>query len=234
MEAVGDKKKADRFDKFMKSVRVCGIIIGLILIALGIYLLVTIANNLNPRNTVNNVFQIIFGIFIIVAELRITSALKYFYFMQHFLGLGMFYIFLGGLALGGAWYQIAVAAVCLGLGLIYFVLGLGCRRMGRENFKRSGVEIDPVLAQGAVPAAAHSGGSAEASANPKGNYGAYGVAYGNGGPAAAYEEPAAIKAARQNASAYTNDEPAAYESSPKASAYDGAAQSAYSNDAEIV
>ena len=222
--------------------RITGFIVGLVTIALGIYLLVSIGSNLNPRNTINAVFQVIFGLLICIAEMRIVRLLRYFYFLQHFLGLGMYYIFLGGLALGGAWYQIAVAAVCLGIGLIYFVLGLGCRRMGRENFKKDGVQLPPVLTGVETPE-----GTPSAAAAAKAASAAYGAAYGSNGGPPAYEEPAAIKAARSNAGAYSNnayepDEPAAYGSEPAyaqespsgASAYANSAPSAYSNDAEIV
>ena len=211
---------------------------GLILIALGIYEIVTISSNLNPRNTINAIFQIIFGIFNIVAELRVRRALKYFYFMQHFLGLGMYYIFLGGLALGGAWYEYAVAGVCFGVGLVYFILGLGCRRMGRENFKRSGVDLPPVLtgeedAAGATPKAKDVVAAAGVAGAAYGQYNSYSSG-SNGGPPGGYEEPAAIKAARTNASAYTQEEPPAVYSNDRESAYANSSKSAYSNDAEIV
>ena len=206
--------------------RIAGFITGLVTIALGIYLLVSIGSNLNPRNAINSVFQVIFGVFICIAEWRVVRLLKYFYFLQHFLGLGMYYIFLGGLALGGNWYQYAVAGVCLSIGLIYFVLGLGCRRMGRENFKRSGVEPPPVLTGVETPEGVPSGAAAAKAAGA-----AYGAYSSNGGPPA-YEEPAAIKAARSNASAYSVDEPPAEYSNE--SAYAQASPSAYSNDAEIV
>ena len=44
------KAKADKFDKFMKSVRLVGIIIGLVCIALGIYLLVTTHTHSDQRS----------------------------------------------------------------------------------------------------------------------------------------------------------------------------------------
>ena len=227
---------ADRFDKFMKSVRLAGALTGLIVIALGIFLLVTLS--LNPRNAVNAIYEIIFGSLMVIAEVRWVRLLKYFYFLQHFLGLGMFYIYVGFLCIGGTWYQYAVAGICLGVGLIYFILGLGCRKMGRENFRRSGVE-PPATAADGTPSAppAPGGGAKTAAAAPSGT--AYGNAYGNNN--ATYDEPEAIRAARTNASAYTADSPKAYSNDepPPAygsepGAYSSGHQSAYANDPEQV
>ena len=224
---------ADKFDKFMKSVRLFGAITGLVVMALGIFLLVTLS--LNPRVAVNAIYQIIFGAMMIIAEVRWVRLLKYFYFMQHFLGLGMFYIYVGFLCIGGTWYQYAVAGVCLGVGLIYFTLGLGCRKMGRENFRRSGVE-PPATAADGTPSAppAPGGGAKTAAAGPT-----YGNAYGNN--TASYDEPEAIRAARTNASAYSVDSPVAYSNDAEPPpaygsepAYGGGHQSAYANDPEQV
>ena len=146
----------------MKTVRITGAVTGLIVVALGIFLLITLS--LNPRNAVNAIYEIIFGLLIFFAEWRLVRLLKYFYFLQHFLGLGMFYIYVGFLCLGGNWYQYAVAGVCLGVGLIYFILGLGCRKMGRENFRRSGVEPPATAADGTPSAPPAAGGGAKAAA----------------------------------------------------------------------
>jgi len=53
------------------------------------------------------VYQIIFGLLILIAEARWSGLLKHFKFLTHFLGLGLFYIFVGGLALGSSWYQVS-------------------------------------------------------------------------------------------------------------------------------
>ena len=221
----------DRFDKFMKSLRLTGALTGLVVCALGIFLLVTLS--LNPRNAVNAIYEIIFGLLMVVAECRFVRMLKYFYFMQHFLGLGMFYIYVGFLCIGGIWYEYAVAGVCLGIGLTYFILGLGCRKMGRENFKRSGVEPPATAVDGTASAPPAPGGGAKAAAAAPTGYGS-GTAYGNN--TASYDEPEAIRAARTNASAYSVDTPSAYanDEPPPAygsePAYGGGNQSAYSND----
>ena len=220
---------ADRFDKLMKSVRLCGMIVGLVVMALGIYLFASLAS-LNPRNSVNAIYQIIFGALIIISEFRWVRLLKYFYFLQHFLGLGLFYIYVGFLCLGGTWYQYAVAGVCLGVGLVYFILGLGCRKMGRENFRRSGVEPPATAAEGTPSAPPAAGGGVKTAAAAPSGTTAYGNAYG-GGDGTTYGEPEAIRAARTNASAYTAD---AYSNDAPPPAYGSEPHSAYSNDAEQV
>lgn len=76
-------------------------------------------------------YEIIFGILILIAEARWTGLLKHFKFLQHFIGLGMFYIFVGGLALNQAWYQYVEAILCLVVGVIYLCLGaICCKTMG--------------------------------------------------------------------------------------------------------
>ena len=213
----------------LQCVRLTGALLGLVVLALGIYLLVTLS--LNPRNALNAVYQIIFGGLMVIAEARWTRFLRFFYFMQHFLGLGLFYIFVGGLSLGGEWYEYVVAGVCFALGLIYFTLGLGCRRMGRENFKRSGVDnampLDGVSTQSAAAPAAAAAAEKDVS----------GPSYGGNSYAA---EPAAIRDAKANASAYgnqsaySNDNAYSNDSPRSPPTYGGNNhQSAYSNDPEV-
>ena len=71
----------------------------------------------------------IFGLLILIAEARWAGLLKHFKFLTHFLGLAMFYLFVGGLALGGDWYQYAEAGLCLAVGIVYLILGAMCKRM---------------------------------------------------------------------------------------------------------
>lgn len=63
--------------------------------------------------------RIIFGILIILAELRMTSLLKWFSFLTFFAGLGAFYVFVGGIACGSNWYEIALAVLLCVIGFIY-------------------------------------------------------------------------------------------------------------------
>lgn len=112
--------------------RIAGAVAGACSIAIGLYQLITSA--LNPRNIINAVYSIIFGLLIWIAEARWSGLLKHFKFLTHFLGLALFYIFVGGLALGGEWYQYAEAILCLAVGSVYLLLGLLCRSMSDPNF----------------------------------------------------------------------------------------------------
>jgi len=118
--------------RWMNLVRGIGAICGCLSIAVGIFQLVTAI--INPRSVINGVYQVIFGLLILVAEARWSGLLKHFKFLTHFLGLGLFYIFVGGLVLGGAWYQWAEAILCLAVGSIYLILGLMCRTMADPGF----------------------------------------------------------------------------------------------------
>lgn len=57
---------------------------------------------------VANIYRIIFGALIIIAELQYAKLLDWFSFLLTLIGLGGFYIFVGGLALSDQWYAIAL------------------------------------------------------------------------------------------------------------------------------
>lgn len=122
----------------VQLVRVTGAICGCLAIAIGLYQLIT--SVFNPRTIINGVYQVIFGLLILVAEARWSGLLRHFKFLTHFFGLGMFYIFVGGLALGGSWYQYAEAGLCLAVGSIYLILGAMCRTMADPGFGGKPIE----------------------------------------------------------------------------------------------
>lgn len=115
--------------------RIGGAISGCAAIAIGLYSLITSA--FNPRLIINAVYQVIFGILILIAEARWQGLLKHFKFLTHFLGLGMFYVFVGGLALNDDWWKIALAVLLLAVGIIYLLLGMACRTMTQPSFNQS-------------------------------------------------------------------------------------------------
>lgn len=88
---------------------------------------------LNPKDLVDDVYQVIFGALIIFAELRWVRFLKQFSFLTSFLGLGLFYIFVGGLALDQAWWKIFVALIFITLGLVYVFLFCIRRKIADPN-----------------------------------------------------------------------------------------------------
>lgn len=110
--------------RFLVTLRWVGGVCGLAVIILGIVQLFTAAGTLNPRYYINAIYQIIFGFFIIVCEFRLIRALAFTRFLTHFFGLGMFYVFVGGLGIGSTWYQAMVGGIVIGVGAVYLMLGL--------------------------------------------------------------------------------------------------------------
>jgi len=156
----------DRFRNInlIRTLRIAGGVTGLVVIALGIFTFATIA--FNPTLIVNALYQIIFGILMVICEIRWMSVLRYFRFLTHYLGLGLFYIFVGGLALGGQWWQIAVAVALLSVGICYSILGCFCRRMdntkGNVIFQKKAAP-GPSAAGSSSAAGSRSGGKVEPS-----------------------------------------------------------------------
>jgi hypothetical protein len=80
--------------------------------------------------------------------------LRRFSFLASYTGLGAFYFFVGGLALGDAWYEVVLAIVFCFVGLMYLYMGI-CMRLSIEGRER----IDAARAQSAsAPAAAPAAG----------------------------------------------------------------------------
>jgi len=102
--------------------RVIGFCLGILIIVLGFIGIFT--TSFSPRSFVDNCYQVLFGFLIGLAELRFERALRFFSFLCSYAGLGLFYIFVGGLALGGEWYNYALAVCFLTIGVVY--VGLGC------------------------------------------------------------------------------------------------------------
>jgi len=106
---------------WLKTLRFFGVILGILVIILGCYSIIT--SSIDITNIVNSAYRILFGFLIILAELRLEKWLKFFTFLNSYFGLGIFYIFVGGLALGGAWYEYVLAIAFLAMGCIYVSMG---------------------------------------------------------------------------------------------------------------
>lgn len=119
--------------RLYQVLRFTGGVCGLVVMALGIFSLFT--SGLVPRSVIDAVYQILFGALMIISELRLQKVLVHFRFLTHFVGLGLFYIFVGGLALDSSWYQFAMAIVLLSVGAIYLMLGMACRTMQQDAFQ---------------------------------------------------------------------------------------------------
>jgi len=96
-----------------------------VLIIFGLIGVVTLGG-FNPKTLVDDFYQMLFGALIICAEMRWVRFLKQFSFLTSFLGLGLFYIFVGGLALDSGIAMIVMAVIFWALGLVY--VGLFCMR----------------------------------------------------------------------------------------------------------
>jgi len=107
---------------YMLMLRVTGGICGVLVFVLGIILLAT-THSSDPKIYVNGLYQIIFGLLIVVAEIRVAVILHWFSFLTSYVGLGLSYIFVGGLALGNNWYEIVLAIVMCTLALVYIFYG---------------------------------------------------------------------------------------------------------------
>jgi nitrogen fixation-related uncharacterized protein len=91
---------------WLKILRVLGVCCGLVIIAMGVYQLVVEDPEFKP--IVANLYRIIFGFLIVLAELQWVKLLDWFSFLCTLIGLGGFYIFVGCLALGTQWWAITL------------------------------------------------------------------------------------------------------------------------------
>ncbi|KAJ2079843.1 hypothetical protein H4R24_003500 [Coemansia sp. RSA 988] len=75
------------------------------------------------------VFEIIFGIWMILVELSEMGWLTpYVQFMFTWRGRGLFYVFMGCLTLGNKTYGWVMGAIIIGIGIVYIVLSLTAKR----------------------------------------------------------------------------------------------------------
>jgi len=133
--------------------RCVGFCVGCAVAAIGIYqFYLTSLAAYDPNNTikdvVNALYRVIFGFLIILAELRFVRALAWFSFLTHYLGLGLFHIFIGGLALptdtANAPYDLVIAIIAGCTGGVYVLFGCACRSMEQkdEKFKEAQEQND--------------------------------------------------------------------------------------------
>jgi hypothetical protein len=118
----------------MKMLKVIGFICGILSICLGFWNLFT--SLLLPKSIIFGVYNILFGLLMMICEMRWSRFLKHFKFLTHFIGLGLFYIFVGGLALGSAWYALGLGITLIIIGTVYTLLGLCGLRMGHEELPK--------------------------------------------------------------------------------------------------
>jgi len=77
-----------------------------------------------------------------VAELRLKHLLVWFSFLLYYIGLGLFYVFLGGLAGGDDWYEWIVAIVAVVVGCTYCAVGYMCSDVERRQHQYIRADVE--------------------------------------------------------------------------------------------
>lgn len=117
----------------MIAMRVLGFAVGFTLIGYGAAMLF-VGSDKDVRAAIANLYLVVFGTLIILAELRLKILLKYFKFLQNGFGLGFFYVFVGFMALSSDWWCYIILAVCCAVGVAS--CGRGFMYGGDEENKR--------------------------------------------------------------------------------------------------
>jgi len=136
---------------FIYGLRASGFIVGAVIVALGLYFLISGQDSSEGsvgdeiKNTVLDIYRIIFGILLMISELRLRHLLVWFSFMLYYIGLGFFYVFVGGLALGSEWYEYVLAIIACCVGFAY--CGVACMCSDVEKKFQGGVKADVEQAQ---------------------------------------------------------------------------------------
>jgi len=125
--------------------RLVGGIVGAVVVALGLYFLITSDAKSGSvgdeiKNTVLDIYRVVFGILIMLAELRLRRLLVWFSFLLYYIGLGFFYVFVGGLALGSEWYEYVLAIIACAVGFMY--CGVACMCSDVETRQHVTIKAD--------------------------------------------------------------------------------------------
>jgi COPI associated protein len=92
-----------------------------------------------------DLYRIIFGLLIMIAELRLKRLLVWFSFLLYYIGLGLFYVFVGGLASGSEWYEYIIAIIAVIIGFTYCAVGCMCSNV--ESRQTQSLKADVEAAQ---------------------------------------------------------------------------------------
>jgi len=128
--------------------RITGMALGaaIIVIAILFYLKLLCGDcNTDIKSNVLYVYRIFFGALLIIAELRLARLLIWFSFLLSYVGLGFYYLFIGGLGLGSTPAEIAIAIIAVIIGVLY--CGIACCCAGVEANMQSDVVAQAQLEQ---------------------------------------------------------------------------------------
>jgi hypothetical protein len=86
----------------------------------------------NLQYYISWIYDIIFGVLILLSELRINKLLYWFAFLKRKVGVGIFYIFVVFFVVDNRWWDYLVGAVLFTIGLIHIITGLtNCNLLGQ-------------------------------------------------------------------------------------------------------
>lgn len=121
--------KSDGFRRFIGFLGIsCAAAIGTIAVF-------NIKDDPSFHDVVFGIYQIIFGLLLILAEFKIRNLLHWFYFMTPYIGLGLFYIFVALYAITEKkWYVYLVVGCTGAVGVINMIYGFsGFKRVESSN-----------------------------------------------------------------------------------------------------
>jgi len=105
-----------------KVLRVAGGILAILTTFVGVWSFIGISFDI--KMIVNAFYLVILGFFMLMAQLRVERFVKKLELLRNYTGLGFYYIFVGGLALGSSWYDYVLALVLVLEGCAYLYLSL--------------------------------------------------------------------------------------------------------------
>jgi len=113
----------------MSLLRLFGCGSGCLVFILGIMGAINLTNAFSPKTMIFNIYLILFGALIIFAELRWVRFLKGFRFLTTYFGLGIFYVFVGGIAVDNGIANIIAAIFLVFIGLVYVCFAVLNKKM---------------------------------------------------------------------------------------------------------
>ncbi|CAM9314044.1 unnamed protein product [Scytosiphon promiscuus] len=136
-----DSGLASRALCFFRFLAVLTVLLALIVIGTNCYIIYDKYSEIKARGVLLRVYGILFSIFIIFAELEWAKFTKFFGFLKYWPARGLFYIFVGLItwdqtdstsSSSYGTYEDIVSFLMMGVGGIYFLLGLACMRTVKE------------------------------------------------------------------------------------------------------
>lgn len=136
-----DSGLASRTLCFFRMLAILTVLLALVVIGTNCYIIYDKFNSLKARGILLRVYGILFCVFVVLAEIEWARFTKYFGFLKYWPARGLFYVFVGLITWDqtgantesdyGA-YEDIISFLMMGVGVIYFFLGLACMRTVKE------------------------------------------------------------------------------------------------------